>query len=54
LSSFKVLNYEGPRPESPSSSSKKNASGVNSIKMRGSSIREGLHERDFDDDEDEY
>ena len=52
---IQVLNYDGPRPDSPT-----RGDGVNSIKMSlggrsgKSSIREGLHERDFGDDEDEY
>lgn len=45
LSTYKVLNYDGPPPEL-----KDGKKGVNSLKMKlGSSIKEGLHERDDDE-----
>lgn len=51
MSSYKVLNYDGPRPDSPTSSGK-GRRGVNGIRMAvGSSVREGLQERRYDDDE---
>lgn len=53
LSSYKVINYDGGRPESPGSNGKGGKRGLNNIKMAvGTSVREGLHERSFEDEDD--
>lgn len=50
LSTYNVLNYEGGRPQSPTRGSK----GVNAVRMAVGGVREGLHESEFRDDEEEY
>lgn len=49
-SNYGVLNYDGGVPEFLTGDQSK---GVNSIGMKSGSIRAGLHERDYDDDEEE-
>lgn len=54
LSSYKMLNYEGPVPESPTGTGESSRGLKGAAAMRGaagSSVREGLHERDYDEED---
>lgn len=58
LAKYKVLNYDGPEPETVQEDGNIAHKGVNSIDMRRSAIREGANERngggDSDDDLDDF